>query len=101
MNPAASSFASSFLMASCLSGENRRNRCFFWYGFRVDLQGMLDQLLEHPWHICWFPREYISVGPKEVDELEFLFVAQASSDDSSFGVISLLYLISWMALSPC
>jgi len=27
--PAASSFASSFLMASRLSGENRRNRCFF------------------------------------------------------------------------
>ena len=29
MNPAVSSFASSFLMASHLSGENRRNRCFF------------------------------------------------------------------------
>ena len=29
MNPAASSFASSFLMASHLSGEKRRNRCFF------------------------------------------------------------------------
>ena len=29
MNLAASSFASAFLMASCLSGENRRKRCFF------------------------------------------------------------------------
>jgi len=29
MNPATSSFTSSFLMASHLSGENRRNRCFF------------------------------------------------------------------------
>ena len=29
MNYAASSFASSFLMASRLSGENRRSRCFF------------------------------------------------------------------------
>ena len=62
---------------------------------------MLDQLLGHSWHIRWFPREYVSVGPKEVDELEFLFVAQASSDDSSFGVISLLlyglgdYVASW------
>ena len=28
-NPAVSSFAISFLMASRLSGENRRNRCFF------------------------------------------------------------------------
>ena len=29
MNPAASSFASSFLMASRLSGEKRHRRCFF------------------------------------------------------------------------
>ena len=29
MNPAASSFANSFLMASHLSGEKCRNRCFF------------------------------------------------------------------------
>ena len=48
---------------------------------------MLDQLLGH---IRWFPREYVSVGPKEVDELKFLFAAQASPDDSGFGLISLL-----------
>ena len=89
MNPAASSFASSFLMASRLSGENRRN-CFFLSCFRVDLQGMLDQLLGHPWHIHWFPREYVLVGPKEVDELEFLFITQSCSDDGRFGVVSLL-----------
>ena len=53
---------------------------------------MLDQLLGHPWHIRWFPREYVSVGPKEVDELDFLFFAQTCSDDSSFGVVSFLYL---------
>jgi len=53
---------------------------------------MLDQLLGHPWHIRWFPREYILVGPKEVDELEFLFVTQSYSDDGCFGVVSLLYL---------
>jgi hypothetical protein len=29
MNPAANSFANSFLMASHLSGEKRRSRCFF------------------------------------------------------------------------
>ena len=55
---------------------------------------MLDQLLGHPWHICWFPREYVSVGPKEVDELEFLFVTQPCSDDGCFGVVSLLQLDS-------
>ena len=62
----------------------------FGCGFRVDFQGMLDQLLEYPWHIHWFPHEYVSVGPKEVDELEFLFVAQTCSNDGGFGVVSLL-----------
>ena len=51
---------------------------------------MLDQLLGHPWHIRWFPRENVLVGPKEVDELEFLFVAQSGSDDGGFGVVFLL-----------
>ena len=37
-----------------------------------------------------FHTNTFSVGPKEVDELEFLFVAQASSDDGDFGVSSLL-----------
>ena len=49
---------------------------------------MLDQLLGHPWHIHWFPCGYVSVGPKEVDKLEFLFVAQSCSDDGCFGVVS-------------
>ena len=61
-----------------------------WCGVRVDLQGMLDQLLGHPWHIRWFPHEYVSVGPMEVDELEFLFVTQSCSDDGCLGVVSLL-----------
>ena len=42
---------------------------------------VLDQLLGHPWHIRWFPREYVSVGPKEADKLELLFVTQSCSDD--------------------
>ena len=57
---------------------------------------MLDQLLGHPWHIRWVPREYVSVGPKEVDELEFLFVTQSCSDDGCFGVVS----CSWIILVP-
>ena len=77
-------------MASRLSGEKTPQPLLFWCSFWVDLQGMLDQLLGHPCNIRWLPREYVSVGPKEVDELEFLFVAQASSDDGGFGVVSLL-----------
>ena len=58
--------------------------------FDIDIQGMLDQLFGYPRHICWFPRKYVSVGPKEVDELEFLFVTQASPDDGGFGVFPFL-----------
>ena len=58
---------------------------------------MLDQLLGHSWHIRWFPREYVSVGPKKVVELEFLFVTQSCSDDGCFGVITLLQLDSLSA----
>jgi hypothetical protein len=38
------------------------------------IQSMLDQLPGHPWHIRWFPCEYVSVSPKEADEHEFLFI---------------------------
>jgi len=89
MNPVASSFASSFLMASRLSGENRHNRCFFG----VALGSTSRHARSTPWAPLayrWFPREYVSVGPQEVDELEFLFVAQTYSNNGGFGVVSLL-----------
>jgi hypothetical protein len=53
---------------------------------------MFDQLLGNPWHIRWFPREYILVSPKEADERAFLFVAQASFDQSSLGQVTFLLL---------
>jgi hypothetical protein len=34
---------------------------------------MLNQLLGHPWHVRWFPREDVSVSPEEIDERIFLF----------------------------
>jgi hypothetical protein len=40
----------------------------------VYIQTMLDQFTGHPWHIRWFPREYILISPKETDECEFLFL---------------------------
>jgi hypothetical protein len=40
----------------------------------VYIQTMLDQFPGHPWHVHWFPHEYVSVGPKETDEREFLFL---------------------------
>jgi hypothetical protein len=46
----------------------------FRRSLRVYIQSMLDQLSGHPWHIRWFPREYVSVSLKKADEREFLFV---------------------------
>jgi hypothetical protein len=53
----------------------------FGHSLWVYIQTMLDQFLGHPWHICRFPREYVSVSPKETDEREFLFLIQARADD--------------------
>jgi hypothetical protein len=46
----------------------------FWHRLWVYIQTMLDQLPGHPWHIRRFPREYVSVSPKEDDERDFLFL---------------------------
>jgi hypothetical protein len=46
----------------------------FRRSLRVYIQSMLDQFPRHPCHIRWFPREYVSVSPKEADKREFLFV---------------------------
>jgi hypothetical protein len=40
----------------------------------VYIQTMLNQFPGHPWHIRWLPRECASVGSKETDEREFLFL---------------------------
>jgi hypothetical protein len=53
---------------------------------------MLDQLLGHPLHICWFPRKHISVSPKEVDEHEFLFVVLPGTNECSLRRVALLQL---------
>ena len=58
---------------------------------------MLDQLLGHPWNIRWFPREYVSVGPKEVDELEFLFV---TSPAPMMAVLESSPSYSWIVFMP-
>jgi hypothetical protein len=46
----------------------------FGHSLWVYIQTMLDQFPRHPWHIRWFPCEYVSVGPEETDEREFLFL---------------------------
>jgi hypothetical protein len=57
----------------------------FGHGLRVYIQAMLDQLPRHPWHVRWFPREYVSVSPKETDKREFLFLIQVCADDGGLG----------------
>jgi hypothetical protein len=46
----------------------------FRHSLWVYIQTMLDQFPRHPWHIRWFPHEYVSVNLKETDECEFLFL---------------------------
>jgi hypothetical protein len=46
----------------------------FGHSLSVYMETMLDQFPGHPWHIRWFPYEYVSVGLKETDECEFLFL---------------------------
>jgi hypothetical protein len=46
----------------------------FGHSLWVYIQTMLDQFSGRPWHIRWFPREYISVSLVETDEREFLFL---------------------------
>jgi hypothetical protein len=58
----------------------------------IHIKTMLDQLLGHPWHIRWFPCEYVSVSPQEADEREFLFVTQACADDGCLGWVAFLEL---------
>jgi hypothetical protein len=35
---------------------------------------VLNQPPRHPWHVRWFPFEYVSVSPEEADERVFLFL---------------------------
>jgi hypothetical protein len=51
---------------------------------------MHNQFLGHARHIHWFPREYITVGPKEADERAFLFVVQATTNQSCLGRVAFL-----------
>jgi hypothetical protein len=46
----------------------------FGHNLWVYIQTILDQFPRHPWHIRWFPCEYVSVSPEETDEREFLFL---------------------------
>jgi hypothetical protein len=60
----------SYLLFDCLTlivGKPSQ-ALLFGHGLWVYIQTMLDQLSGHPWHVRWFPREYVSVSPKEADE---------------------------------
>jgi hypothetical protein len=66
---------------------------------------VLDQLLGHPWHIHWLPREDVSVSPEEDDERVFLFQVEARPDGGVLAVVACpkvnrldLNLLSWLRL---
>jgi hypothetical protein len=73
--------------------------------FRVDVERVLDQLPGHPWHVCWLPREDVSVSPEEADERVFLFRVEAHPDGGSLAAVACpevnrldLNLLSWLRL---
>jgi hypothetical protein len=49
---------------------------------------VLNQLLGKARHICWFLHGYVTIGPKKTDERVFLFVTQATSDQSYLGWVA-------------
>jgi hypothetical protein len=49
---------------------------------------VLDQLPGHPWHVCWLPREDVSVSPQEADEHVFLFGVEARPDGGSLAAVA-------------
>jgi hypothetical protein len=56
--------------------------------FRIDVEGMLDQLPGHPWRVCWLPREDVAVSPEEVDERVFLFGVEAHLDGGGLAAVT-------------
>jgi hypothetical protein len=66
---------------------------------------VLDQIPGHPWHVCWFPSEDVSVSPKEADERVFLFRVKAHPDHGSLAVVACpkinrldLHFLRWLRL---
>jgi hypothetical protein len=56
--------------------------------FRIDVEGMLDQLPWHPWHVRWLPREDVAVSPEEVDECVFLFGVETRPDGGGLAAVA-------------
>jgi hypothetical protein len=73
--------------------------------FRIDIEGMLNQLPGHPWHVHWLPREDVAVSPEEVDERVFLFGVETHPDGGGLAAVACpkvncldQNLLSWLRL---
>jgi hypothetical protein len=86
MKPAASSLASSFLMASRLSSA--AEVLSLGGGLRIDVEAVLDQLPGHSWHVRWLPREDVAVSLEEADERVFLFGVKAGPDGGGLAAVA-------------
>jgi hypothetical protein len=60
----------SYFLFNCLTlvVSKPSKALLFGHSLWVYIQTMLDQFPRHPWHIRWFPHEYVSVSPKETDD---------------------------------
>jgi hypothetical protein len=57
------------------------------HGARLDVEGVLNDLSGDARHFCRSPRIHIFVASEEVDELAFLFGAQAGLDLDGLGQV--------------
>jgi hypothetical protein len=76
-----------------------------WGSFRINVEGMLDQLPGHSWHVRWLPRDDVAVSSEEVDERVFLFGAETRPDGGGLAVVACpevncfdQNLLSWLRL---
>jgi hypothetical protein len=73
--------------------------------FKIDVEGLLDQLPGHSSHVRWLPCEDVAVSPEEVDERVFLFGVKAGPDGGGLAAVTCpkvncldQNLLSWLRL---
>ena len=60
-------------------------RLLDWLGARPDVKLVLDEFPQHTRHVLWRPCKDVPILTEKLDELAFLFAAQAGSDNHGLG----------------
>jgi hypothetical protein len=62
------------LFADCFSLWLRKpaHRLLYWFGFWVNIEGVLSEFRGNTWHVGWFPCKYFPALTEELDERAIL-----------------------------